>query len=427
MFKFRACILKEFRLLIRDKVGLALMFIMPVVLVIIMTAVQNSTYVLVNDNKISLAILNKDNDSTSTDLITAIQKSGMFNLIKVNSATTENEFNKTMHDENALAGLIIPASFSSHIKDRSEGTTIKALRSFGLHGDSATIAGNIPIDSLVIYFNPVLQESYRYSIRKTLEGLQQIIENKIMIRSLYLAINQKQMPADFENDIMQHKIEFQEKFISVNGKNMIPNATQHNVPAWTIFAMFFTVISLGGNMVKEKLSGSFMRLRILPTNYFQVLLAKQAVYLASTLIQVLVIFSLGVWFFPIIDLPALNIPSDLFGLITVSIIIGGCAISYGLCIGVWAATQEQANGFSAVSVVILAAIGGIFVPSFAVPHSFQLAMNLSPMHWGLESYYGLFLEQLNFNDMIKNVLPLIMCTMVFQLFALIGLKRKNLL
>ena len=31
-----------------------------------------------------------------------------------------------------------------------------------------------------------------------------------------------------------------------------PNATQHNVPAWTIFAMFFVVMSLGGSVVREK-------------------------------------------------------------------------------------------------------------------------------------------------------------------------------
>ena len=46
-----------------------------------------------------------------------------------------------------------------------------------------------------------------------------------------------------------------------------PNATQHNVPAWTIFAMFFIIMSLGGSVVREKVSGSFIRLKTLPTNY----------------------------------------------------------------------------------------------------------------------------------------------------------------
>jgi ABC-2 type transport system permease protein len=326
-----------------------------------------------------------------------------------------------------LAGLIIPPHFSSEVKNRTEHITRKALTSFGLQEDSAQYAGNISVDSLVIYFNPVLQETYRYSIRGALQSILQVIENKSMIRSLYAAINQKQMPADFENEVAKQKTGFKEKFVSLNGKSLIPNATQHNVPAWTIFAMFFTVISLGGNMVKEKLSGSFTRLRILPTNYLTILFAKQFLYLCVAMLQVLVIFSLGVWLFPKINLPALNIPSDLSGLLVVSVICGWCAISYGLCIGIFANTQEQANGFGAVSVVILAAIGGIFVPSFAVPESFRLAMNFSPLYWGLESYYSLFLGTFKFNGIIKSISPLVLCILVFQALAFVGLKRKKLL
>ena len=63
------------------------------------------------------------------------------------------------------------------------------------------------------------------------------------------------------------------------------------------------------------------------------------------------------------------IPDSFFALVLVTLICGWCAISYALCIGVIANTQEQANGFGAVSVVLFAAIGGIFVPSFAMPQS----------------------------------------------------------
>ncbi|MBK5286711.1 MAG: ABC transporter permease, partial [Bacteroidia bacterium] len=203
--------------------------------------------------------------------------------------------------------------------------------------------------------------------------------------------------------------------------------TQHNVPAWTIFAMFFTVISLGGNVVKEKLSGSFMRLKTLPSNYFISLAAKQFVYLTVIFCQVIIIFSIGVLVFPKINLPALNIPENIFGIATVTFLCGWCAISYAMCIGVFAQTQEQCNGFGAVSVVLLAAIGGIFVPSFAMPHSFHFIMNISPLHWCLESYYGLFLQGAKLKDNFNNIAAIIITTFALQLLALITLKRKNLI
>jgi len=191
--------------------------------------------------------------------------------------------------------------------------------------------------------------------------------------------------------------------------------------------MFFIVISLGSSLVKEKLSGSHLRLKTLPTNYLLAVFSKLIVYTGVCLAQVVVIFSLGVWMFPEIGLPALDIPSDLTALFLVSVITALCAVSYAICIGVFANTQEQANGFGAVSIVILAAIGGILVPGFAMPDSFQPFMAISPLHWSLEAYYGLFLEAGNLRDLWRNLLPLLAITVFLQILTYIGLKKKNLI
>src|ERR1700676_3133979 len=122
--------------------------------------------------------------------------------------------------------------------------------------------------------------------------------------------------------------------------------------------MFFIVISLASGVVREKVNGSFIRLKTLPTNYYLALLSKQITYVGLTFVQAAVIFMIGIWLFPHFGLPKLDLPHDIGGLFLVTLISGCCAASYAICIGVFAETQEQANGFGAVSVVILAAIGG---------------------------------------------------------------------
>jgi ABC-2 type transport system permease protein len=129
----------------------------------------------------------------------------------------------------------------------------------------------------------------------------------------------------------------------------------------------------------------------------------------------------------LIGLPVLNLPADILGLMIVTLICGWCAVSYAICIGVFAQSQEQANGFGAVSIVILAAVGGLMVPSFAMPDSFGLVMKLSPLHWCLEAYYGLFLEGGKLKDVIANVIPLLLITLVIQLITIAGLKVKKLI
>jgi ABC-2 type transport system permease protein len=144
-------------------------------------------------------------------------------------------------------------------------------------------------------------------------------------------------------------------------------------------------------------------------------------------LQAAVIFSMGIWLFPLIGLPALNLPSDYLALLVVTLVCGWCAVSYAICMGVYAHTQEQANGFGAVSIVILAAIGGLLVPSFAMPDGFKTVAVISPLHWSIEAYYRLFLEGGKLKDVIPNLLPLLGITVLIQLAAYIGLKKKNLI
>ena len=426
MYKLWATIKKDLRVLLRDKVGLTLMFLMPIVLAIIITAVQNSTFELVNDNKIPLLFCNRDKGEPAVQLLAAINKMGMFELKQLTGEVTDEEIKSRMHDKDALIAVIVPPNFSTKIIAKAEATAAKALNTFGLDQDSSKSADTAVVP-ITLYYHPVLQESFRQSVRGSLYGALQLVENKQVLNSLYLSLNDKAIPQELENEIIRNQVPIREIPVSRDGSRNIPNATQHNIPAWTIFAMFFIVISLGSSIVREKTSGSFLRLKTLPTSYLIALLSKQITYLAVTLLQAAVIFAIGIWLFPSMGLPRLNIPDDIAGLLIVTMLVGWCAVSYAICIGVFAQTQEQANGFGAVSIVLLAAIGGLLVPSFAMPESFQNVLMLSPLHWCLEAFYGLFLEGGTLRDILMNILPLFAIIIIIQLITLWGLKRKNLI
>ncbi len=426
MFKLWATIIKDIRILIRDKVGLSLMFGMPILLVLIVTSIQNSTFQLINKNKIPLLVCNRDTGKISFEFIQVVDTLGMFKLVQISKDQSEKLIIDSMHTRDALLAMVIPVDFSVKTEAKAKIVTSKALNAFGLEGDTVSSnAGNV--GPVTLYYQPILQESFRRSIQGALYSALQLVESKQILRTLYFSINEKPLPVKLENELMNNKIAINEVPVTRDGSRNIPNATQHNVPAWTIFAMFFVVISLGGSIVREKLSGSFTRLKTLPTNYFVALLSKQLTYLAVTMVQAAVIFTIGIWVFPFIGLPALNLPADIVGLVFVSLICGWCAVSYAICIGVFAQTQEQANGFGAVSIVILAAIGGLMVPSFAMPESFRMIMKLSPLHWCLEAYYGLFLEGGKLKDVFISIIPLLIITIFIQLITVLGLKVKKLI
>ncbi len=426
MFKLWATIKKDFRILIRDRVGLILLFTMPILLAIVISSVQNSTFELVNENKIHLLVYNEDGGNQSTQLISSLDKMGLFQMTDISGTKPKEEIKTIMHDHNALVALIIPQHFSAQLEGRAKWIAMQSLKDLAVQEDSSA-PNMVLLDSLTLFYHPVLQESFRHSINGAISSALQLLQSKSIVRNLYSSLHEKEIPDTLEKEIINNQIPLQAVAVSRDGSRNIPNATEHNIPAWTIFAIFFIVISLAGSVVKEKLSGSFVRLKTLPTPFYLAIISKQFTYICLTLVQALVIFLIGFWLFPKMGLPKLHLPSDILALVLVTLVCGLCATSYAICIGVYAETQEQANGFGAVSVVILAAIGGLLVPSFAMPHSFQSIMKISPLHWCLEAYYGLFLEGGKLKDIWLNILSLLVIILFLQLLTYWGLKRKNLI
>jgi len=221
MFKLQSSIIKELRLLSRDRVGLLLMFIMPVFLAIVMTAIQDSTFKLVNDNKMSLVICNRDKDDTADEFIEAVQNTGLFSIsvTDVEGDYALKQFSKT---KNALATLIIPEGMFKAIKQKAAIKASKALVDFGIR-DSVKEA---PVHStyvvlMKVIFKPVLQDTYRYSVKASINSIVQIITNKLMIRSLYSDINQKEITPEMEEKMLPEDISVEE---------LDSNNTFHGVP-----------------------------------------------------------------------------------------------------------------------------------------------------------------------------------------------------
>ena len=80
-FKLWQCIVKEFKLLFRDIGGLITLFVMPIILVVVVTSIQDSTYQSISASKIPVLWVDHDLDSISLKVKKEIENSGSFQLI----------------------------------------------------------------------------------------------------------------------------------------------------------------------------------------------------------------------------------------------------------------------------------------------------------------------------------------------------------
>ena len=419
MYKLRVAIKKEFYILIHDKTGIGFMFLMPILLVYVITILQDSTFRIVNENRISILIVNQDKGAQGQRLVELMAQSGMFDM-KEDNTIKRAAIKSTLREKDYLTALFVSSDFSEKIMKKATLVTSSMMRELGLEEPSDSTK-KIALPTLEFYHDPLLQENYCTSIINMVDAFLKGIEGELLINQICTQLDLTESPKQLKEAMLDNRVPIKRMSASASESDKLPNSTQHNVPAWTIFAMFFMVVSLGNSIVKERISGSFLRQKTMPTSFALVLGTKMLAYLLTSVAQVVLIFSLAKLTFPALGLPELTLPSNLLGFILMILFSALAAVSYALLIGTTMRTLEQAYGFGSMSIVILAAIGGIWVPSFVMPEYMQTLSIISPLNWCLEGFYVLFLK----GGLWSELQPVLMGLSIF-ITACLGLSYLKL-
>jgi ABC-2 type transport system permease protein len=401
MKKLYYCIIKEFKILIRDKAALAVMFLMPVALVFIVTIIQDSTFKSVNETSVPLLFVDQDKDSVSIQLEKALIQTKFFDVQK--KEISEEETKNLVAEGKYLIGVIIPKNTSVQLREKAK-TRISKL--FPQEDSTVKAINSAPLQ-LKVYFDPITKQSFKVSISGAIDRIVSAIEMQSMITALgeeLKDISPEGKTAAIDNKPLVETVQF---YAGKNETAIVPNSVQHNVPAWTMFAMFFICIPLAGNIIREREDGSAFRLLTMPGSYLNVLLGKIVLFLVVNLIQFLLMLAIGIFVLPAIGLPRLDTGHNYFTLFTIALSSGFAATGYGLLIGTVSNSQDQASLFGAVSVVILAALGGVWVPTFVMPELMRNISAFSPLNWGLEAFYGVFLRGSGFAEIAEQVIKLL--------------------
>ncbi len=391
---------KDFLVIIRDKAGLAMLFIMPMALVLIMTSLQNNTFNAINESGINLILLNQDPDSLGAAIEGEIAKSNFFRI----HTTIDGQIPSDSIVKEAVAsgkyqiGIVIPPHATEKIRKKVKNNVDQVFS-----GDST--AKPQQFDSLFIrlYVDPATKTSLRSTLQGSIREFSSKVESRIVLNELTREINSRMMMSlPNLNIIHQETVFYTEEYVARRNKTIIPNAVQHNVPAWTLFAMFFIVIPFASAMIKEREDGSLSRLLTMPCSYTKIMLSKISVFLVVCLLQFAMIMLMGVYLFPLIGLPALEVYGKIINLTIIAFCASMAAIGYGIAVGTIAKTHQQAAVFASISVVILAAIGGIWVPVFVMPPFLREISIVSPLNWGLNGFYDILVRNAALVDVYKN-------------------------
>ncbi|EJL63009.1 ABC transporter permease [Flavobacterium sp. CF136] len=424
IYKIWMSVVKEFLLLKRDLGGLIILFIMPLVLVITVTLIQDSTFKTVSNTKIQILLIDNDKGSVSKTVFDNLEKSNLFSVVTQidNKPITEEVAKEAVYKGKFQLAIIIPQNLSSDLQTKIDQNVENIVSKMGLSDSTAIVKPSkiIKEKEVKLYFDPAVQMSFKNAVMSSIDKMISQIETK----SIYTTF-QNQLGEENTKFEQKSFITFKEIIPKINNKEILPNSVQHNVPAWTLFAIFFIVIPLSINIVKEKSQGTFVRLLTNPVSNLIVIIGKTITYSAICMIQFYMMVAVAIFLFPHIGLPSLNIEGHLFLMSIVALFSGFAAIGFGILLGTVASTQEQSAPFGATSVIILAAIGGVWVPVFVMPKIMQIIAKSSPMNWGLEAFYDVLLRNVTLLEIIPKISLLFLFFIITTSIALFYDKKKR--
>jgi len=203
-----------------------------------------------------------------------------------------------------------------------------------------------------------------------------------------------------------------------------PTSVQQNVPAWLVFGMFFVVASLSSLFVQERSSGALGRLRSLGVSRLMLLVSKALPYLGVNALQAVLMLAAGIWLMPLIGGDALSLSGIHWGALLLALAaVSLAAVSLSLALACLVRSHAQAATVGPMVNVLMAAAGGIMVPKFVMPGFMQRLVEVSPMNWGLEALLTVLLRGGGVADTLPQVGRLVMFAAAMFVLAVFLFRR----
>lgn len=359
-----ALVKKELLALIRDVHGLAALFLMPVVFIIIMSLALKDVYSPAIKS-LPYVVDSRDNGQLALTLVSEWEK---------------------RHGKARESG----AGWQDEVRSGKLGYALVIEKDFSRSLSAAQLADKVQARLVT---DPGLDAGVFAANKAELV----MIASELRAQALLAATRMAQLsmgagsltPPDATVTVTAQTLVDAERYAA----GTRPTAVQQNVPAWLIFGMFFVIASLSNLFLQERQCGALARLASLGVPTSMMIWSKALPYLAINGLQAVLMLAVGVWLMPLLGGDALSLAGIHWGaLVLVLLAVSMAAIGMALALASLVRTHAQASTVGPIVNILMAAIGGVMVPKFVMPDVMQRLAEYSPMNWGLEGMLAVLLR-----------------------------------
>ena len=403
-----AIIKKELLLIAHDLHGLLLLFAMPALFILIMSLALQGTFDKKRGIKIEALFINTEQNPEAQQAVEAMSDNNHFTIVGLDQLPMQEGKVTEIVDarESVLQGQYMFLVYTPEPTDEFDsGPALKILA-----------APNADPLLTQLFINALHKELAAMNIKSQLNALAKTRPQAGDKKSELTAL-------DAESFNTEKMIELEYNYRGESRKR--PTSVQQNVPAWLVFGMFFITIPLSNTFIQERISGTARRIQTLPVASWKLVVGKLFPYFCINQLQVIAMLAVGVFLVPLAGGDKLEIGDTFGGLAAIAAATSFAALGISLLISSIVNTSEQAVTLGAAANIILAAIGGVMVPTFVMPEFMQTLSAISPMAWGLQGFLDILLRSGGIADVLPEVSKLLTLGAVLLGITIIALKWRQ--
>ncbi|MGH2772047.1 MAG: ABC transporter permease [Actinomycetota bacterium] len=189
------------------------------------------------------------------------------------------------------------------------------------------------------------------------------------------------------------------------------NGSEQAVPGMAMMFASFYVGYMGFAFFRDHGWGTWERLRASPARPMEIMGGKLLPPLTISIVQLLTLFTLGVWWF------GLELPESVGALALVSGALTLCLMAFGVMVTALCRTSQQLSAIGGLGSMLFGVLGGGFVPISAMPAWAQNVAPVLPTYWAMKSFRSILLTDAGVGSVAGAVAIMLGFSVVFAVVA----------
>lgn len=414
---------KDLRLLARDRMGLFWVLGFPLLIAVLFGAMfrgQNATAA----RPLAAAVVNEDGSALSEKYVALLKENSALELQTLSRA----EALEALRKRALAAAIVVPKGFERNAGfaategvvfeieiDPARQTEAAMLKGLVLeaHGrmlrarmaDAKAFQDSIQAVDMALRFNETLPAEQRAVGSKFVDDLDGFLE--------------KVDPKMYERALTRQSATVKVSGAGVGGGGIAANSFEITFPSGMIWGLIGCVATFSLSLVRERLSGTFLRLRAAPVSTGSVLAGKALACLLVCMATLTLLMAIGVIGFHV----RLRDP---IGLAAAVFCAAFCFTGLMMLISTLGTTEQSVAGAGWAILMVLAMFGGAMMPLYFMPEWMQNASAISPVKWAILALEGALWRGFGVNELAAPCVLLVGVGAVAFAGGVLLARRQNL-